>query len=73
MQMNNNGIVTEPQRRKTKTNFLVDKDFSLGTNKLVGSRPVTLRGIFVFVSIIQRFEHRGHGTGHGIQSAAPYS
>ena len=54
MQMNNNGIVTEPQRRKTKTNFLV-------------------RGIFVFVSIIQCFKHRGHGTGHGIQSAAPYS
>jgi len=41
MQMNNNGIVTEPQRRKMKTKFLVDKEFSLGTNKLVGLRPVT--------------------------------
>ena len=38
--MNNKGIVTDPQRRKTKTKFL-DKEFSLGTNKLVSSRPVT--------------------------------
>ena len=66
--MNNNGIVTDQQRGKKKTKLLVDIEFSLGTNKLVGSRPLIKRIIFYFASITQCFEDRGHGTGHSIQS-----
>lgn len=52
---------------------MVDKIFSLGTNKLVGSKLVIKRVIFVFASIKKCFEHRGHRKGHSIQSAAPLS
>lgn len=65
----NNGV--SQIHKKGKTKLLVDKLFSLGTNKLVGSKLVIKRVIFVFASIQKNiYEHRGHRKGHNIQSAA---
>lgn len=53
--MNNNGIFTDLQRGNERIKLVVDKEFSLRTNKLVGSKPVMKRVSFVFASIIQLF------------------
>lgn len=52
MQMNN-GVSQIHKKGKTKP--MVDKLFSLGTNKLVGSKLVIKRVIFVFASIQKKF------------------
>lgn len=48
------------QKEKTRMKLLIDKAFSLGTNKHVGLKSVIKRIIFIFASIIKCFEHRGN-------------
>lgn len=68
------GVSQICKKGKTETKLLVDKVFSLGTNKCVGSKTVIKREILVwcfFASIVKHFERRGHRKGHRIESAAP--